>query len=232
MAESSVTLENDNTPKIHPSKETIRHLRHQIVERMPGARRVFDKSGTTPTPRELINSAGEQLRREMESDYDVLTGLLNKRGYEKQVRKAVAKAHAENTSAAVAVVDLDRLKRTNDTLGHDVGDLLIQAAAEVLRKASREDDVVARMGGDEYRVFLTNTTSELASAWEQRVRGELETRGISASIGVYEVDLGNIGQSSKTADELMYTEKRRKKHSAGKVFQILTRARNILRRAA
>jgi diguanylate cyclase (GGDEF)-like protein len=159
-----------------------------------------------------------------------LTGLLNKRGYGKHVAKAIIRAHDEHASAAVAIVDLDGLKNTNDTLGHDAGDLMLQAAADALRKASRETDIVARVGGDEYRIFLTDTTPELASAWEQRARLELEAKNISASMGITEVDLENVEGSTKKADELMYVEKRGKKQT-GKITQIWTRVKKIVRRA-
>ncbi len=114
MAENSTAVERDTTQSNRPTKETFRHLRHQIKERVPQAKRIFDKSGTTPTDRELINSAGEQLRREMESDYDVMTGLLNVRGYDKQRVAAIKRAVEQNLPVAVAVIDLDDLKKIND----------------------------------------------------------------------------------------------------------------------
>jgi diguanylate cyclase (GGDEF)-like protein len=198
--------------KVHPSTERIKHLRHQINERIPGARRVFEKSGTEhPTERQLINSAGDKLRTELESDIDLLTGVFGKRGYEKSVAMVAAKAREDNQEAAVAVIDLDGLKVTNDTFGHSAGDKYLKDAADALREASRDTDIVGRVGGDEFHIFLVNTNSELAKAWKKRVNEKLEERGVRASIGLSPVDLNNIEGSVKKADKKMYVEKRKRK---------------------
>ncbi len=234
MAENSTAIENNIKPSNHPTKETFRHIRHQIRERMPGAKkRIFDKSGTTPTNRELINAAGEQLRREMESDYDVMTGLLNSRGYGKQRTDAIKKATEQNLPVAVAVIDLDDLKKMNDTNGHEAGDNYIKTAAQVLKMISRETDLTARVGGDEFHVFLVNTTPELADAWKKRALEEMKVRNVKASIGLSPVDLKNVDESIKMADQEMYIEKRaNKKQEEDKPPKIIRFVRKILKRAA
>lgn len=201
--------------KIHPSSERIKHLRHQINERKNDVRKIFNKSGTNPTERELINTAGEKLRHELESDYDLLTGLLERRGYEKQKTKAIQTSIEQNYPVSVASMDLDGLKETNDTLGHKAGDDYLKSAAEALRAASRKTDLLARFGGDEFQAFLVNTTPEHAEAWKKRVIEELERRGVRASIGISSVDLKNVESSIHMADEIMYEEKRRRKQQNG-----------------
>lgn len=197
--------------KVHPSSERIKHIRHQINERKNDVRRIFNKSGTQPTERELINAAGQKLRHELESDYDLLTGLLERRGYEKQKNKAIQASIEQNYPVCVASMDLDGLKETNDTLGHKAGDEYLKSAAEALRASSRETDLLARFGGDEFQAFLVNTTPEHAEVWKKRVAEELEKRGVKASIGISSVDLKNVEDSIHIADEKMYEEKRGKK---------------------
>lgn len=216
MSEDRTNLETDSSKRIHPSSERINHLRHQINERKEAVRRIFIKSGTQPTQRELINAAGDKLRQEMESDYDLLTGILNKRGFEKQKDKAILLSQKEKYPIAVALIDLDDLKTTNDTLGHTAGDLCLKNAASALLSASRETDIPARIGGDEFQVLLINTTPHLAEAWKKRVMEEMENRAVKASIGIAPVDLNNIKDSIKKADDNMYEEKRSKKNKTQK----------------
>ncbi len=234
MTDNPIAIENDIRPKKHPTKETIEHLRHQIEERKPEAKRkIFDKSGTIPTERELINAAGEQLRREMESDYDVMTGLLNARGYDKQRSSAIRKAIEQNLPVAVAVIDLDNLKKVNDTNGHEAGDNYIKTAADVLKMISRETDLTARVGGDEFHVFLVNTTPELADAWKKRALEEMKVKNVKASIGLSPVDLENVDESIKIADKEMYIEKRaNKEQQENKSPKIIRFVRSIWKRAA
>jgi len=234
MADNPIAIDKDTTPKIHPTKETIRHLRHQIEERKPEVKRkIFDKSGTTPTERELINAAGDQLRRELESDYDVMTGLLNTRGYDKQRKEAIKTAKDQDLPVAVAVIDLDNLKKMNDNNGHEAGDKYIKTAADVLKKISRETDLAARTGGDEFQVFLVNTTQELADAWKRRAVAEMKARNVNASIGLSPVNLENVEESIRTADTQMYSEKRiKKEQQENKSPKIIRLVRNIWKRAA
>lgn len=211
MSEDKAEIQINSPVKIHPTAERIEHLRHQIKERKPQARRIFNRSGTIPTERELINAAGDQLRKELESDYDVLTGLLDRKGYEKQKKIAIQKSINEGLPTSVAVIDLDNLKTTNDTLGHDAGDNYLKSAGDALKAVSRQSDIPARVGGDEFQVLLINTTPQLASAWKKRVIDEFNSRGVDASIGISAVNLEDVDNSVKIADRKMYKEKRQKK---------------------
>jgi len=211
MSEDKAEIQTIPQEKIHPSAERIKHLRHQIYERKEAVRRIFRKSGSEPTQRELINLAGEHLRQEMESDYDVLTGVLNRNGFEKQKKIAIQRSQEQDSPIAIASIDLDDLKRTNDTLGHTAGDLYLKNAANALLAASRTTDIPARIGGDEFQVLLMNTTPEFAKAWKERVVKEMDERGVKASIGIEPIDLSNVEESINKADQKMYEEKRSKK---------------------
>ncbi|WP_343730018.1 diguanylate cyclase [Duganella sp.] len=85
---------------------------------------------------------------------DPLTGLANRRLFNDQLRHLVAQAERGGAAFTLLLIDLDRFKQINDTLGHDAGDALLVAAAERLRAAVRESDRVFRLGGDEFAVLL------------------------------------------------------------------------------
>lgn len=203
------TATEANDPnRTHPTAETIKHLRHQIRERMPETQRIFDKSGTTPTNRELINAAGEQLRDEMESDYDPLTGALTLKGYNKRKERALNTAQTTGLPITVAGIDLDNLKKVNDKQGHEAGDRLLISASRALIESSRLEDLIVRKGGDEFEALLINTDVQNAQAWVARVRQALESKGVEASIGTCAADPNNFDEAVKTADQAMYEEKR------------------------
>jgi diguanylate cyclase (GGDEF)-like protein len=85
---------------------------------------------------------------------DELTGLANRREFERQTEEALLNADRFNTGVCIMLIDLNGFKQINDTRGHQFGDLVLQAAAERLRLAVRETDLVARWGGDEFVILL------------------------------------------------------------------------------
>jgi diguanylate cyclase (GGDEF)-like protein/PAS domain S-box-containing protein len=88
------------------------------------------------------------------ADHDPLTGLLNRRSFEQEISAHTARTQRYGGGGAAIMLDLDRFKFVNDTLGHRVGDETIVRSAKVLRSRLRETDVLARLGGDEFAVLL------------------------------------------------------------------------------
>ena len=86
--------------------------------------------------------------------YDTLTGLANRNLFERVLHQAIARAQRNNTYVGLMFLDLDRFKQVNDTLGHNVGDMLLQEVAQRLNECVRESDTIARLGGDEFTFVI------------------------------------------------------------------------------
>ncbi|WP_369059435.1 EAL domain-containing protein [Caulobacter sp. 73W] len=150
--------------------------------------------------------------------YDPLTGLPNRVLFHKQLREALARAARADGDVAVLLIDLDRFKTVNDTLGHAVGDELLRAAAQRLRSCVREGDTVARMGGDEFAIVQNGLTSpddarHLAARVVATMNTPLDLQGhnvvASASVGVAlaPLDGRDPDELLKKADMAMYRVK-------------------------
>jgi diguanylate cyclase (GGDEF)-like protein/PAS domain S-box-containing protein len=157
-----------------------------------------------------------RMREELtaKATYDVLTGCHNRASTLAVLEAAVGEA---DTSTAVIFVDLDRLKPVNDTLGHDAGDELLALSARRLSGVLRRDDIVGRIGGDEFLVVCRGLESpDAALAMGRRVREALVapavlTAGpvdVSASIGVACAEPGmDAAELVRLADRAMYVSK-------------------------
>ncbi|WP_448058946.1 putative bifunctional diguanylate cyclase/phosphodiesterase [Cellulomonas hominis] len=119
--------------------------------------------------RRLHSSALENARLAL---LDSLTGLPNRRMLADRMQRAIAGSQTTGTRVGLALLDIDRFKDINDSLGHDRGDELLEQVARRLRDALRQEDVVARLGGDEFAILLPDVGSvENAERLGQRVRG-------------------------------------------------------------
>jgi diguanylate cyclase (GGDEF)-like protein len=118
---------------------------------------------------------------------DALTGLLDRLVFLSHLEQAVA-AGSRGHVAALLYIDIDQLKRVNDTGGHAAGDQQLIAFAAALQAAVRAEDVVARMGGDEFAVLMRNVDGAAVLGIARSVRDRLRTSGLSASIGAAIVD--------------------------------------------
>ena len=97
-------------------------------------------------------------------DIDPLTDILNRRGFERELKRSLAYVKRYGTSAALIYLDLDGFKPVNDRHGHAAGDAVLKAVAAALVRSVRASDVVARIGGDEFAVLLWNVTGPAAAA--------------------------------------------------------------------
>lgn len=157
----------------------------------------------------------EEIRRI--SDTDVLTGMLNRRGFFKQAEQSFKLARRQGLPSVLVFADIDGLKAVNDDLGHEMGDRLIQDCAWILRNSFRDSDVVARFGGDEFvafsldaaepEVILARIQANIENVRRQTPRPYL----VSFSIGVVQCEPSSglsLSDYLGLADEKMYGQKR------------------------
>lgn len=158
--------------------------------------------------------------------YDLLTDLPNRTLFKKLVDKALLQAQRNNAIGSMLFVDLNRFKPINDTLGHQVGDLLLVQVAERFRLALRENDVVARLGSDEFAVALIDVNQDfhaalvaqkLLSCLDQafQINGNELRIGASIGISVYPQDGTDADQLLQKADIAMFKAKRNVERASG-----------------
>ena len=152
--------------------------------------------------------------------HDTLTGLPNRLLFNDRLAQAISQARRSPSRFALLYLDLDRFKQVNDLLGHFVGDELLQAVANRIRKQVRESDTVARIGGDEFAVILPNIVkSEEAITVAKKIIKALtdpfllcshqqEVRiGTRTGIAIYPSDASDADELVKLADTAMYSAK-------------------------
>jgi len=165
-------------------------------------------------------SARNQAEREIHqlAYYDTLTGLPNRALFNDRLRRAVAQGQREGTGVGLLFLDLDQFKAINDTLGHSVGDLLLQTVARRLQSCVRDEDTVARLGGDEFVIALSHLPSErspalladriLALLGEPVNLGEREFFShASIGIAIFPGDGHDVDTLLRNADTAMYAAK-------------------------
>ncbi|HEU4740475.1 MAG TPA: GGDEF domain-containing protein [Meiothermus sp.] len=127
----------------------------------------------SPLLAEKLRQAQALLELQHKAHTDPLTGLLNRRGLERQTPRLLAQARRESRPVTLALLDLDHFKRVNDTYGHARGDQVLQTLANVLRSHLRSEDLAVRWGGEEFALLLYGTKTEEAHAALERIRSEL-----------------------------------------------------------
>ncbi|MCB1140803.1 MAG: diguanylate cyclase [Leptospiraceae bacterium] len=152
---------------------------------------------------------------------DELTGLYNRRGFIKLGKKKFSEASKDKHPLYLFFIDMDGLKKINDTLGHEIGDKAIVALSNLLKQSFRLTDLIARMGGDEFAVIMVDehvTPETIQNRLMKKLNDYNETKrknfDLSFSIGVEKFDPENpisIEEMLKIADERMYRHKKKEK---------------------
>jgi diguanylate cyclase (GGDEF)-like protein len=185
-------------------------------------------SDAKPTVRRLRSELAKAMARIEElkasADTDFLLDILNRRGFERELTRAIAFIKRYHASGALVVLDVDRLKPINDEFGHAAGDQVLKAIVTAVLSEVRASDVVGRLGGDEFAVLLWNLSETdaraKAAALEQSIdalrfvfRGSPVTTGASAGVAI----LNSHSDSRKAleeADRAMYVRKAQRRHEA------------------
>jgi diguanylate cyclase (GGDEF)-like protein len=186
-------------PGSERDKRTIRRLRSELAGAL-----------------ELV----ELLQASAETDF--LLGILNRRGFERELTRAIAYIKRYRTNGALIALDVDRLKPINDTFGHGAGDQVLRAIATVLKAQVRASDIVGRLGGDEFALLLWNLNETearaKAAALEQAIDrlifvfgGSTVTTGASAGVAMLDTH-AETGKALEAADGAMYLRKAQRRH--------------------
>ena len=157
-------------------------------------------------------------RAESEALVDELTGLFNRRGWERLTEREETRSARYGHGATVFMMDVDGLKQKNDTEGHSAGDAMLRSVADALRSVVREHDVAARLGGDEFAVLAVESGDEESMAMQQRLEAAFAAAGVSLSIGTAHRHFdSDIGDAVSRADAAMYAKKRNSGRSSSKL---------------
>ncbi|MDH4179602.1 MAG: diguanylate cyclase [Armatimonadota bacterium] len=158
-------------------------------------------------------------RREIErrATTDALTGLLNRHRLADELRATALRAVERGEPYAVVMLDLNDFKRVNDTYGHAAGDLLLAAFADLLRRCTREGDVLARYGGDEFVIVMPGLNRDTCQPVISRITEALQPLHvpsypdlqISVATGASDCSAGSPSEVLAAADRAMYRSKER-----------------------
>lgn len=156
------------------------------------------------------------------ADTDFLLGIPNRRGFERELGRAISYIQRYHASGALVVLDVDRLKPINDNFGHAAGDQVLKAIVAVLSRQIRSSDVIARLGGDEFALLLWNLSETDAHAKAVALEEDIDrlnfafagstvATGVSAGVVV----LGPHSEAARAladADCAMYVRKAQRRH--------------------
>jgi len=194
-----------------------------LLARLKAGERVVGLQTEVESDREEIRRFAAELamtnRRLQEAALlDALTGIPNRRYAMDRIHQEWSAAERSSRRLACMLIDVDHFKRINDTYGHDVGDIVLQRTAEVLKQTARTPDVICRIGGEEFLVVCPDTDASAATQCAERLRAAVNamritvgnvTLQVTISIGVAAMDPAMRGPESmiKAADQAVYAAK-------------------------
>ena len=192
----------------------------QLTMRLNGIP-VYSKNACTGyrgTTRDITRDKQDQQRMMVLANQDYLTGLMNRRRFLKDLEYEVHRADMRGTNGALILIDLDHLKLVNDTAGHSAGDDILVRVAELLRHMFSDQDMVARLSGDEFAVAFSEMDGQLARNKSKEILAQINSLrsnhngrsiNVSASIGIvaFPAQGNNPVELLAKADTAMYAAK-------------------------
>ena len=182
-----------------------------------------DLIGTVVVLRDVSELRGLTRQMSYQASHDALTGLVNRREFERRLEESLETAHANTARHVLCYLDLDRFKAVNDSCGHLAGDNMLREVAALIKEAVRDSDTVGRLGGDEFGLLLVGCPLEKArQIADDVVRKVNEYRfvwkdkifNIGVSVGLVEIsrESGAPEELMSAADSACYVAKKRGNH--------------------
>jgi diguanylate cyclase (GGDEF)-like protein/PAS domain S-box-containing protein len=182
-----------------------------------------ENAGAVVLLHDVTEARGLTRQMTYQAAHDALTGLVNRREFERRLQDAIDTAHRGDGTHVLCYLDLDRFKVVNDTSGHQAGDAMLREVAKLLKDAVRDSDTVARLGGDEFGMLLVGcpldkarqisddvcrTVADYRFVWKDRIFN------IGVSVGLVELsrDSATMEESLAAADSACYIAKRQGGH--------------------
>ncbi|MEA5098025.1 MAG: EAL domain-containing protein [Burkholderiaceae bacterium] len=184
---------------------------------------IFNEDGTIDRYVELCSDFTKKKEAEQQlwqqTNFDPLTGMPNRHMFMDHLEQEIGTARHSGVPLALVSLDIDHFKDVNDTLGHDMGDLMLQEIAQRLRSSVRESDIVSHLGGDDFTVILNgmesmsvieHITQDILKRIAEPFHLKSETVYVTASMGVsiYPDDATTIDDLLKNAEQAMYAAKK------------------------
>ena len=194
--------------------------------RAPAARAPAASADAKSTIRRLKSQLARANARiealQASADTDFLLDIPNRRGFERELQRAIAYIKRYHASGALIVLDVDRLKPINDAFGHAAGDSVLKAIVKTLLGHVRSSDVIGRLGGDEFALLLWNLSETdakaKAAALEEAIdrltfvfRGRTIAAGASAGVAILGPQ-AELSRALEAADSAMYVRKALRRH--------------------
>lgn len=222
----------EGCPLMMSFKDGMPHTKERTVHTDKGisyyeitASAVRDKTGKNVAGIEVLRDITERKRMEEKLKAEVmtddLTGLLNRRGFFALANHQCKVANRKKKPMALVYVDLDKFKKINDELGHEVGDQALKDVAKIFKKSFRGSDIIARIGGDEFTVLITeisdpSTVNIIINHLQENIN-QHNKKGfrnyklsLTTGIAIYDpVYACSISDLLNQADKLMYTKKKK-----------------------
>ncbi len=199
--ESEASSKRLNAIQSALGKENAASMLRKITEALLGETRRLASNAqnlgkelhATSNQMAILRASLERVRREAETD--PLTGLPNRKSFDRALRMQASQALEKGLPLSLAVIDIDHFKRFNDTHGHQTGDIVLRALAAKLRDSVRKEDIAARFGGEEFALLLPETPLATAVERADRIRTEvarhrLRARGTGRDLGTITLSMG------------------------------------------
>lgn len=159
-------------------------------------------TGYVSVRRDLTEQLKLQRQLEHQASYDELTGLLNRRSFEAELKRAWEQGNSGRKLSYLLFMDLDQFKIINDTSGHAAGDQLLRRVSEILLEVVRANDIVCRLGGDEFGIILWDCPPDVAEKLAESIRANIESIRFQWSAEVYRIgiSIGGLGIDPAVGD--------------------------------